>query len=467
MSLHPSTNAPPNAAIAAIILAAGMGTRMKSALPKVMHPIAGRPMVNHVINAVMGLANIGGHKEAKIVVVIGPDMAVLEKAVTGHTTVQQTDRLGTAHAVEQAKAALGSFAGDILILNGDGPFITTETLQRMITHRHDSEAAMVVLGFRPDDATGYGRMKTDDAGNLLGIVEHKDADNAERAINLCNSGIYSVAPNTLFPLIEKVSNDNLKSEYYLTDIVEIARAQGLKTGFAEAPATEVLGINSRSELSGAERIFQDRARLAAMDGGVTLIDPTSVWFSADTVLGRDVVVHPNVVFGPGVVVEDSVDILAFSHLEGAHIRSGARIGPYARLRPGADIGENARIGNFVEVKNVMLEKGAKANHLSYLGDGSVGAGANIGAGTIFCNYDGFNKARTEIGPGAFIGSNTALVAPVSIGKDAIVGAGSVITKPVPDEALSVARGKQTDMQGRAPKLRAMAKALKEKLKKQS
>ena len=365
-------------------------------------------------------------------------------AVAGCQTAVQERQLGTADAVAAAAHALAGFAGDILILAGDTPLISSETLSALVAARREPpRPGLVVLGMRPADPSAYGRLITGPDGNLDEIVEFRDATPEQRAIGLCNSGIMAVDGARLFALLAEVGDDNSKKEFYLTDIVALARAKGLGRAVVEAPADELLGINSRAELAAAEAILQTRLRQAAMTAGATLLDPASTFFSFDTVLGRDVVVEPNVFFGPGVTVGDNARVRAFSHLEGASLAAGASVGPYARLRPGARIGAGARVGNFVEVKNATLEEGAKASHLSYIGDARIGAGTNIGAGTITCNYDGFDKFHTDIGAGAFIGSNTALVAPVKVGEGAIVGAGSVVTKDVPTNALALARAPQT------------------------
>jgi bifunctional UDP-N-acetylglucosamine pyrophosphorylase/glucosamine-1-phosphate N-acetyltransferase len=432
---------------AAVILAAGLGTRMKSALPKVLHALGGRPMVRHVIAATepLGLA--------RTVVVVGPDMDAVEDIVAPHPVAVQRERLGTAHAVQAAREALGNSAdGTVLILYGDTPLIRTKTLERMCAARRDG-AAVVVLGFRPADPKGYGRLVLDGEGRLERIVEDRDASEAERAVDLCNSGVMAVDGARLFGLLDRVGNDNAKNEYYLTDIVALARNDGCDCAMIEATAEELLGVDSRAGLARAEAVFQARMRAWAMAQGVTLQDPESVWFSYDTVLGRDVTVEPNVVFGPGVSVGDGVRINGFCHLVGVTLESNVEVGPFARFRPGALVREGARVGNFVEMKNAVLGEGAKANHLSYVGDADVGPGANIGAGTITCNYDGFNKHRTVIGKSAFIGSNTALVAPVRVGDGAVIGAGSTIVRDVEGDALSIARGAQVDMPGRAKTLR--------------
>ena len=437
---------------AVVLLAAGKGTRMKSNLPKVLHPLAGRPLVNHALAAAESLGT------ARCVVVVGPGMENVAAAVAPHPTAVQERQQGTADAVLAARGALAGFGGEsdeatVLVLYADTPLIRAETLSRMIEAR-ESGAAVVVLGFRPGDPAEYGRLLRDDAGGLEAIVEYKDADDAQRAIGLCNSGVMAVSAGRLWDLLDRVGCDNAKGEYYLTDIVALARGDGLSCAVVEGAESEVLGINSRNDLAAAEAVWQRSRRAAAMADGATLLDPATVWFSHDTVLGRDVTVGPSVFFGPGVTVADGAEVKAFCHLEGAEIGPGATVGPFARLRPGARIGAGARIGNFVEVKNAVLGEGAKANHLSYVGDAEVGAGANIGAGTITCNYDGYLKHRTTIGEGAFIGSNTALVAPVSVGKGALVGAGSTITQDVPDDAVSIARGRQSNLEGAAAEYRA-------------
>lgn len=445
--------------IAVVVLAAGLGTRMKSTLPKVMHPVAGRPMISHLLDTVSAL------QPERVVVVIGPGMDVVAAAVAPHSTVVQADRLGTGHAVAQARAALDGFRGTVLVLYGDTPLITRARLDDMLRCRRQSpHPAVVVLGFRPDDPGQYGRLVVGEGG-LEAIVEFKDATAEQRALTLCNSGVMAVDGAKLFGLIDRVGNANAKGEYYLTDIVALARADGDPCGYVEGDTDELLGVNSRVELAAAEAIVQTRLRRAAMDDGATLIDPASVHFNWDTRLGRDVTVAPHVVFGPGVSVGDGVEIRSFSHLEGASVASGAIIGPFARLRPGARIGNSAHIGNFVEIKQADVEAGAKVNHLTYVGDARIGAGANVGAGTITCNYDGFSKSLTDIGAGAFIGSNSSLVAPVKVGDGAIVGAGSVITKDVAAGALAVARGSQRELSGWAELFRARKQAEKASRKK--
>jgi bifunctional UDP-N-acetylglucosamine pyrophosphorylase/glucosamine-1-phosphate N-acetyltransferase len=437
---------------AAILLAAGKGTRMKSRLPKVMHRIAGRPLVSHVLAS---LAPLG---LARAVVVIAPGMDDVAAEVAPNKTAFQTEQLGTGHAVRAAEQALGDFAGDVLVVYGDTPFVTTATLRRMLERRRQSDnPAVVVLGMRPRDPSGYGRLVQSADGMLDRIVEHKDASEAERAIGLCNSGVMAIDGRILWPLLGRLTNTNAKGEFYLTDIVGLARGDGRGCAIVEAPEEELLGINSRVELAAAEALFQAATRRRVMEEGATLTDPASVFFAADTKIGRDVVIGPNVQFGPGVEIGDEVEIRAFSHIEGARIETGAIIGPFARIRPGSVIGAGAHVGNFVEIKKTELGAGAKANHLTYLGDAVVGPKANIGAGTITCNYDGFNKTQTKIGAGAFIGSDTSLVAPVTVGDGAIVAAGSVITRDVPADALAIARGAQVDKPGWAKNFRAMQK----------
>jgi bifunctional UDP-N-acetylglucosamine pyrophosphorylase/glucosamine-1-phosphate N-acetyltransferase len=442
---------------AALILAAGKGTRMKSDLHKVLHPIAGRPMLGHLIAAVDQLG------AARKLVVTGAGREQVEAFVAplGVDVTTQEPQLGTAHAVQQGESALKDFDGDILILYGDVPLVPVETMRRMLDRLHGDDAPVaVVLGFRPADPLAYGRILARGDGTIDDMIEYKDATTEQRAIDLCNSGLMAVKGSALWRLLSKVGNDNAAKEYYLPDIVRIARAEGGRSVVIEAEAWEVAGVNSRAELAAVEGEWQQRRRLAAMADGATLIAPETVWFSHDTVVGRDVVIEPNVFFGPKVRIGDGVTIHGFSHIEGATVQAGAELGPYARLRPGADIGEGAKIGNFVEVKNARLGKGAKANHLSYVGDADVGAKANIGAGTITCNYDGFLKYRTVIGEGAFIGSNSALVAPVTIGDGAIVGAGSTLTRDVEADALAVARGKQESRSGWAVRFRETMKAKK-------
>ncbi len=440
--------------LAVVVLAAGKGTRMRSALPKVLHKVAGRSMIGHVVAAAEAL------KAIQVVVVLAPGMDAVAAAVKPHAVAIQHQQHGTADAVKAAREALSGFAGDVLILYGDCPLIQPETLARMRQERRDE--AVTVLGIRVRGVSPYGRLVLGADGALERIVEALDATDAEKRIDLCNSGVMLIDGSCLFGLLDDIGNDNVKGEYYLTDIVAVARNAGLVCRVVEAPAQEALGVKSRAELSVVEATMQTRLRRRAMDNGATLVDPKTVWFAFDTELGQDVTVEPNVVFGPGVKVGDGVEIRAFSHIEKAVIETGAIIGPYARLRPGASIGEGAHIGNFVEVKNSRIDKGAKANHLSYIGDADVGAGANIGAGTITCNYDGFTKSRTVIGAGAFIGSDTTLVAPVKVGAGAFTGAGSTVTEDVPDDALAVARGRQAVKPGWAAAFRAKQRAAKSK-----
>lgn len=433
----------------AIVLAAGEGTRMKSALPKVLHPIGGRAMLSHV------LASLGAAEAAHVAVVVGPgreDVAkAARQAVPDAEIFVQTERLGTAHAVLAARSALARGFDDVLVLFADTPLVTPASLLALRAALAQG-AALAALGFEPVDPTGYGRLLIEN-GQLVAIREHKDASAAERQVGLCNAGLMALSGAHALALLEAIGNDNVQKEFYLTDAVETARRAGLRAVHVIADAEEVLGVNDRIQLSAAEAVFQRRMRSAAMREGATLIAPETVFFSYDTQLGRDVLVEPHVVFAPGCVVEDGAVIHAFSHLEGARVRSGANVGPYARLRPGADLGEDSKVGNFVEVKASTIGQGAKVSHLSYIGDANIGAQANIGAGTITCNYDGFNKFRTEIGAGAFVGSNSSLVAPVRIGAGAYVGSGSVVTRSVEDDALSLARTPQVDKPGWAKRFR--------------
>lgn len=424
--------------LAIVVLAAGKGTRMKSDLHKVLHPIAGRPMLEHLLASAAGLA------PERQVVVVGSGRDQLEAALGSRAAIAvQEPQHGTGHAVQQAQGALAGFSGDVLILYGDVPFVRAETMRAMIARLHAADApAVVVLGFEPADTLQYGRVITE-GDRIVQMVEHKDATDAQRACRLCNSGLMAVRSDELFGLLARVGNDNAAGEYYLVDIVNIANADGRHCAVVVTDdADEVAGINSRAELAEAEGRWQARRRRQAMDDGATLTAPDTVWFSWDTVIGRDVVIEPNVVFGPGVTVADTARIRAFSHLEGATVGPGTEVGPYARLRPGAVLEEKAKVGNFVEIKNARLGKGAKANHLSYVGDAEVGAAANIGAGTITCNYDGYFKHKTVIGDRAFIGSNSALIAPVRIGADAIVAAGSAVSRDVADGELRMVRAEQ-------------------------
>ena len=447
-----------NRPVAAIVLAAGKGTRMKSDLHKVLHPIAGRSMLLHLVDSIAAL------HPARTVVVTGAGREQVEAAVAplGIATALQAEQLGTGHAVAQAEAALAGFDGDVLILYGDVPLVSTATMRAMLDRLAAPDApAIVVLGFRPSDAGAYGRIIAHD-GVIEKMVEYKDATDAERAVDLCNSGLMAVRSVDLFALLARVGNDNAAGEYYLPDIVMLAAADGRTSAVIETSAGEVAGVNSRAELAAVEADWQVQRRVRAMAEGATLIAPETVWFAHDTQIGRDVVIEPNVFFGPGVTIADGVVIHAFSHIEGARIGAKAEVGPFARLRPGAVMGEASKIGNFVEMKKAVLGAGAKASHLTYLGDAEVGEGANIGAGTITCNYDGFFKYKTVIGAGAFIGSNSALVAPVTIGAGATVGAGSVITADVDPDALALARARQEARPGWGKRFRDVMAAKKAK-----
>jgi bifunctional UDP-N-acetylglucosamine pyrophosphorylase / glucosamine-1-phosphate N-acetyltransferase len=435
----------------AVVLAAGEGTRMRSSRPKVLHAVAGRSLIGHV------MAAVGEAEVTAAAVVIGPDHAEVEaelgRLAPGAEVFVQRERLGTAHAVLCAEEAIarGGF-DDVVVLFGDTPLVRPATLARLRA-AIDADTAVAVLGFRPADPSGYGRLIIQD-GNLVAIREDKDATAEERRIGLCNAGLMALRGDAALAILHRIGNENAKREFYLTDAVAVAAADGLRSVALEAEEDEVRGINDRGQLAEAEAALQQRLRKAALEAGVTLVAPETVFLAADTRLGRDVTIEPHVVFGPGVVVEDGAVVHAFSHLEGAHVGKGASVGPFARLRPGTRLGEKVRIGNFVELKAVEMDAGAKANHLSYIGDAHVGAGANIGAGTITCNYDGFGKHRTEIGTGAFIGSNSALVAPVTVGDGAYIGSGSVITDNVPGDALAIGRGRQVVKEGWAARLRA-------------
>ncbi|MGB3796497.1 MAG: bifunctional UDP-N-acetylglucosamine diphosphorylase/glucosamine-1-phosphate N-acetyltransferase GlmU [Alteraurantiacibacter sp.] len=424
--------------IAAIILAAGKGTRMNSSRHKVLHEIAGRPMIEHL------LASIDHLKPQKLVTIVGEYREQLEERLAERCDFGlQEPQLGTGHAVQQAEEALAGFDGDVLVLYGDVPFVKPGTMQSMIDRlRADDTPAAVVLGFQPDDPLRYGRVVAQQ-GQIIKMVEYKDASDEERACTICNSGLLAARSEDLFALLSRVKNENAQEEYYLPDIVNIAIADGRNCAVvASDSADEVAGINSRAELAAAEAQWQSVAREEAMANGVTLRAPETVFFSFDTDLAADVVVEQNVVFGPGVKVASGALIRAFSHLEGATVDEGVEVGPYARLRPGAVLQANSKVGNFVEIKKATLGEGAKANHLTYLGDATVGAGANIGAGTITCNYDGYFKHQTTIGPRAFIGSNSSLIAPIDIGADAIVAAGSAVSRDVADGALRMVRAEQ-------------------------
>ncbi len=446
---------------AVIILAAGLGTRMKSDRPKVMHELAGRPVIGHVIAAVAQL------RPAKVVLVIGPGMEAVAEAARKAgpsldiVSVIQHERKGTGHAARQAEPALRGFTGEILVVAGDVPLIAPETLQQLVTARRvASDPAVVVAGMRPADPGAYGRLVTAADGTLERIVEARDATPAILKIGLCNSSIMAFDGAILFKLLAQLTPENDQREYYLTDTIELAHRANRRCAVIEGGADELVGINSRAELAAAEATIQGRLRAAAMAGGATLVDPSSVWFSFDTKIGRDVTIGPSVRFATGVSVGDGTEIKAFCHLEGAKIAARASIGPFARLRPGAEIGEGAHVGNFCEIKNARVEAGAKVNHLTYIGDARVGARANIGAGTITCNYDGYVKSFTDIGEGVFVGSSSVLVAPIKIGKGAYVAAGSTITENVPDDALAFGRARQAIKPGRAAKLRAKLAAKK-------
>lgn len=431
----------PQRKLACIVLAAGKGARMKSDLPKPLHKIAGRPMVGHVLESASNL------NPDKIVVVIGPDMPEMIEAVKPYATAIQAQQNGTGGAVLAAREHLSGFDGDILVVYGDSPLVTSETLGRIVEARRQiPSAGLVYSGVRLEEPGRYGRMVLDEDGALKKIVEFKDATPEEKKISLCNGGFLCADGLSLFSWLGQVTNDNAAHEYYLTDLPQIARRDNRTAHVVEIPAEEMLGANTRAELAHLESLMQNRLREAHMREGATLTDPATVYFSFDTRVGRDVTIGPGVIFGPGVTVADRAQILAYSFIEGAHIAEDASVGPFARIRPGTQIGAQARVGNFVEIKNSTLGKGAKAGHLAYLGDADIGEKANIGAGVITCNYDGFEKHKTEIGKAAFIGSNAALVAPVSVGDGAYVGAGSVITKDVPADALGVTRAPQTTLE---------------------
>ncbi|UWQ22808.1 bifunctional UDP-N-acetylglucosamine diphosphorylase/glucosamine-1-phosphate N-acetyltransferase GlmU [Jannaschia sp. W003] len=444
-------------AAALIVLAAGQGSRMKSERPKVLHEVAGAPLLRHALLSGAALEPV------RTVVVVGHGGEAVETALRGFdedaVVAVQTEQRGTAHAVAQARGALEGFDGDAFVLYGDTPFIEGETLQRMAEARA-AGADVVVLGFEAADPMRYGRLVTD-GDRLERIVEFKDATEAERAIRLCNSGVMACDAATMFSLIAEVGDDNASGEFYLTDLPALAAKRGLSARVVVCDESETLGVNTRMDLAAAEAAFQRRARAAAMENGATLVDPATVHFAFDTHLGRDVVVEPHVVFGPGVTVESGATIRAFSHLEGAHVSEACVVGPYARLRPGTELDRGAKVGNFVEVKAAQVDEGAKINHLSYVGDAHVGAHANVGAGTITCNYDGVGKHRTTIGAHAFIGSNTMLVAPVAVGDEAMTGSGSVVTRDVPDGALALSRARQENKDGMARRLMAKLRAAKE------
>ena len=420
---------------------------MRSALPKVLHPVAGLPMLGHVIRAA---GELGAEQT---VVVVGPEMDDVAKFVAPHPTVVQTKQQGTADAVRMAEARLGKFNGDVLILYGDTPLVDADALRTLRDAGREGGADIVVAAFKPQDPGAYGRVVVDAAGAVTAIVEALDATPEQKDIRLCNGGMMLLTSPKMWDLLARIKNDNAKKEFYLTDIVKLAHADGLKTAFAEISEDAVLGVNDRVELAVAEGIYQRKIRERVMRAGASLPDPDSVYFSHDTVIGQDVTIGQHVVFAPGVVVEDKAQIKPFCHLEGVRVGAGAIVGPFARLRPGTKLGNGAHIGNFVELKNATVGAGSKINHLTYIGDAEIGSAANIGAGTITCNYDGFKKHLTVIGDGAFIGSNTALVAPVEIGKGAFVGAGSVITENVPPDTLAVARGRQVNLDNWAQRFR--------------
>ena len=443
-----------------IILAAGKGTRMKSDLPKVLHHLAGAPMLLHVMKSSATL------EPERLVIIAGHGADAVGAVARDYSetaqVVLQSEQLGTGHAVSQAKSALADCTGDVIVLYGDTPFVRPETLQALLAARKTAD--IVVLGFQAANAGRYGRLVMQGSA-VSRIVEYKDASEQERAITFCNSGVICAKADVLFSLLEAVGNDNASKEYYLTDIVQLANDRNLSVAAVHCDEAETMGINSRAELAQAEASFQSRTRMEMMALGVSLTAPETVYFAYDTVLGRDSQVEPNVVFGPGVTVENGARIRAFSHLEGCHISSGAVVGPYARLRPGTELAENVRIGNFVEIKNARIEDGAKVNHLSYIGDANIGEASNIGAGTVTCNYDGVGKHHTEIGASVFIGSNTMLVAPVTVGDAAMTASGSVITKNVEPGALAIARSEQSNKPGLAVKLFAMLRRKKVKQQK--
>jgi bifunctional UDP-N-acetylglucosamine pyrophosphorylase/glucosamine-1-phosphate N-acetyltransferase len=442
--------------VAVVILAAGMGTRMKSALPKVLHKLAGRSLVGHVLHAAHAL------DAAKVVVVHGPGHDNVKKEaakiVPNCSFAEQTERKGTGHAVMMAETALAGFDGVVLVLYGDVPLIQPETLKVLLAKR-DSKHPMAVLGFDAANPFGYGRL-LQMGDTVTAIREHKDASDTERKITICNSGIIAIGAKDLWPTLKQLKPANAQGELYLTDVVELMAKAGKPCALAMVDEKDVAGVNDRVQLAGLEGEMQRRLRHKAMINGATLLAPETVYFSADTKIGKDVVIEPNVFFGPGVTIGDDVEILASSHLEGTTVGNGARIGPFARLRPGAEIGENAHIGNYVEIKKAVIGKGAKANHLTYIGDAKIGAGSNIGAGTITCNYDGYEKHLTDIGENVFVGSNSALVAPVKIGAGANIAAGSVITSDVPEDALAMTRSPTTVKEGWAKRYRAMKQAKK-------
>jgi bifunctional UDP-N-acetylglucosamine pyrophosphorylase / glucosamine-1-phosphate N-acetyltransferase len=444
--------------LAVVVLAAGAGTRMKSTLPKVLHPVAGRPMLRHVLAAAEAL------RPDRIIVVGPPGRDDVARAAAPYRCVIQDRPLGTGYAVKAALPALKGFAGDVMMVFGDSPLLTTASLRRLlaarrkVAGRRQGRIALGVLGFRAADPTPYGRLVRNDAGDLERIVEGREASSEERRIDVVNSGVMAVDGELLPGLLRRLRNDNAKGEYYLTDLVALARRAGHRCVVVEGSEAEFCGVNSKADLAEAEAAMQARLRQAALDGGVTMIDPATVWLSADTRFGRDVTVGPNTLFGPRVSVGDGVTIHGFCHIEDAVIGARSTLGPFARVRSGTRIGSDVHVGNFIELKNTVLGDGAKANHVSYLGDGEIGARVNIGAGTIFVNYDGYGKWRTQVGDDAFIGSNASLVAPVRIGRNANVAAGSVITADVADDAVSFGRARQVDKPAAAAPLRAKLKA---------
>ena len=441
--------------VSVIVLAAGQGTRMNSDLPKVLHQVAAAPLLHHALATARAL------EPSRIVAVTGHGGEAVAASATAFDeaveTVVQDPQLGTAHAVAQAAPRLADEPGEAIVLYADTPLIREETLRAMLDAR--AKHAVVVLGFHAKDPGRYGRLLTQGV-DLLAIREFKDATPEERAVTLCNSGVVCAEAKTLFSLIAEVKNDNAAGEYYLTDIVELARKRGLTAGVVLCPEAETLGVNTRAQLAEAEAAFQSRARTEALENGVTLTAPETVFFALDTHIGRDAIIRPNVLFGPGVTVESGAEIKGFCHLEGCHISRGATVGPFARLRPGAELAEDVHVGNFVEIKNAVLDEGVKVGHLTYLGDAHVGEFTNIGAGTVTCNYDGVMKHRTMIGKRAFIGSDTMLVAPVTIGDGALTGSGSVITEDVPAEAVAIGRARQVIKPGLATKLFEKLKAMK-------
>lgn len=441
--------------VSVIVLAAGMGTRMNSDLPKVLHPLAGVPMLHHALTTARAL------EPSRVVVVTGHEAKAVAKSALAFDeateTVIQDPQLGTAHAVAQAAPLLAETEGEAIVLYGDTPFVRPETLQAMLDAR--ATHAVVILGFEPRDPGRYGRLIVE-GDQLQAIVEYKDATEAQRAITLCNSGVVCAEARTLFRLVAQVGNANAAGEYYLTDIVALATALGLSVGYVTCPEAETLGINTRHQLAEAEAAFQSRARFDALENGVTLTAPDTVFFALDTWVGRDATIGPHVIFGPAVTVESGAEIKGFCHLEGCHISRGSSVGPFARLRPGTELAEDVHVGNFVEIKNSVLDEGVKVGHLTYLGDAHVGEFTNIGAGTVTCNYDGVMKHRTEIGKNAFIGSSTMLVAPVTVGDGALTASGSVITEDVPAEAIAIGRARQVTKPGLATKLFDRLKAIK-------